>query len=198
MLQKSALLAQIQKELQEEMICPLKSAAKNLVFGKGNPNADIFFIGEAPGAKEDETGIPFVGSAGKNLDKLLNTIGLTLNDCYIANILKYRPPENRNPTADEIRRHTPYLVKQIQTIKPRILVPLGNFATKFVLGEFDVGKMKKITGISTLHGKPQMIIIQNQKFMVIPQFHPAAMIYNRKLQSVIEEDFKQMGIFLKK
>src|SRR3989344_3568304 len=124
---KETALNEIRKKILSDMTCPLKDAATNLVFGKGNPNAPILFIGEAPGEQEDKQGLPFVGAAGKQLDRLLHTIGLTLDDVYIANILKYRPPNNRNPTVDEIRRHTPYLIDQIKIINPRIIATLGNF-----------------------------------------------------------------------
>src|SRR3989344_4185607 len=103
----------------------------NIVVGKGNPNADILFVGEAPGRNEDLQGEPFVGAAGKNLDALLTKVGLSVNDVYIANILKCRPPENRGPLPEEIKKHTPWLVEQIKTINPKIICSLGNYATKF-------------------------------------------------------------------
>src|SRR3989338_9626366 len=145
-------LEELEQETKKAEL-PLKNGAKNLVFGKGNPKANILFIGEAPGAKEDELGVPFVGQAGKELDKLLGLIGLSLEDVYIANILKYRPPENRNPNMDEIEAHTPFLIKQIKIIKPKIICTLGNFSTKFVLAGFRSEGMNKIEGISNLHGQ---------------------------------------------
>ncbi len=160
-----------------------------LVFGKGNSNADILFIGEAPGEKESIQGIPFVGRAGQELDKQLQTIGLTLDDVYIANILKYRPPKNRDPTIEEITNHTPYLIQQIQVIKPKIILTLGNYATKFVLAGFQVEGMKKIQGVSLLHGKPVHIDIQGVSYQVIPLYHPAAMMYNPKLRPLFTQDF---------
>jgi DNA polymerase len=186
----------IQKKILNEMQCPLKDAAKNLVFGKGNPDASIIFIGEAPGAQEDEQGIPFVGSAGKELDKLLRSINLTLDDVYIANILKYRPPENRDPTIDEIYRHTPYLIEQIKIIKPKIICTLGNYSTKFVLAQFNIPDMKKISGITQLHGKVNNLVIDGMNFMVIPLYHPAAMLYNPKLRPILGQDFLEMGNIL--
>lgn len=175
---------------------PLKDTATNLVFGKGNPDADILFIGEAPGEKEDLQGEPFVGAAGRELDKLLSSIGLTLKDVYIANILKYRPPGNRDPTEEEIRRHTPYLVEQIKAIKPKVICTLGNFATKFVLAGFTVEGMKRIPGISVLHGKPRNMTLEGYSFTVIPLYHPAAMLYKPPLRKVLEEDFRKLGLFL--
>ncbi len=189
-------LDHVKKRILDEMKCPLKDAAKNLVFGKGNPDASILFIGEAPGAKEDELGIPFVGAAGKELDKLLRSINLTLDDVYIANILKYRPPENRDPNVEEIYRHTPYLIDQIKIIKPKIICTLGNYSTKFVLAQFNIPNMKKIVGITELHGKVNPISIDGMDFMVIPLYHPAAMLYNPKLRAVLGEDFLKMGEIL--
>ncbi len=171
---------------------PLKETAKNLVFGKGNFNAKIMFIGEAPGEKEDIQGIPFVGSAGKELDKLLNSIGLNIEQVYIANILKYRPPNNRDPNITEIETHTPYLIEQIKVIKPKIIITLGNYATKFILASFDVKRIKEIKGITNLHGKVNSLNIEGMEFIVVPMFHPAAMLYNPNLRKVIEEDFKEI------
>jgi DNA polymerase len=185
-------LEAVKSKILTEMKCPLKDAAKNLVFGKGNPDANIMFIGEAPGAQEDEQGIPFVGSAGKELDKLLRSINLTLDDVYIANILKYRPPENRDPTVDEIYRHTPYLIEQIKIIKPKIICTLGNYSTKFVLAQFNIPNMKKIDGITKLHGKVNNILIDEMNFMVIPLYHPAAMLYNPNLRPILGKDFLEM------
>lgn len=129
---KTFALKKLEQEISKKLNCELKKDA-NLVFGKGNPDAKIMFIGEAPGKKEDEKKEPFVGRAGTELNKCLEHINLTLNDVYIANILKYRPPKNRNPTKQEIIIHAPYLIKQIEIIQPKIICPLGNFATKFVL-----------------------------------------------------------------
>lgn len=169
---------------------PLKETATNLVFGKGNHEADILFIGEAPGRKEDEQGKPFVGAAGKQLDAFLHSIGLTIEDVYIANILKYRPPGNRDPKPDEIETHTPFLVEQIKAIQPKVICTLGNFATKFVLAGFKPEGMKRIGGISGLHGKPRHMSVDGVSFIAIPLYHPAAMLYNRSLAEAMEKDFK--------
>ncbi|MFH0808253.1 MAG: uracil-DNA glycosylase [archaeon] len=163
----------------------------NIVVGKGNVDADILFVGEAPGRKEDELGEPFVGAAGKNLDKLLASVGLSLDDIYVANILKCRPPENRNPTVEEIVAHTPWLLKQIREIRPRVVCSLGNYATKFFMAEGKVEEMKKMSGISEVHGVVRDIEIGGLKFRLIPLFHPAAIIYNRtKLTPLWEEDME--------
>jgi len=163
----------------------------NVVVGKGNSNADILFIGEAPGAKEDEQGLPFVGASGKNLDKLLAKVGLSLDDIYVANILKCRPPENRDPLPEEIKAHTPWLLKQIKDMKPKIVCSLGNYATKFFLAKTNVDDMKKQPGITQVHGKVQEIEIDGLKIRLIPLFHPAAIIYNRtKLTPLWEQDME--------
>ena len=153
----------------------------NIVVGKGNERADILFVGEAPGRNEDEQGLPFVGAAGKNLDKLLAEVGLSLNDIYVTNILKCRPPENRNPLPDEIKAHTPWLMKQIREMKPKVICSLGNYATKFFLAQCNPDGMDKQPGITQVHGKVRMITIDGMTIKLIPLFHPAAIIYNRKL-----------------
>jgi len=193
---KEKKLQVIASDIKDNLVCPLKDAATNLVFGKGNPNASILFIGEAPGANEDKQGLPFVGAAGKNLNKLLNSINLTLDECYVANILKYRPPKNRPPQADEMERHVPYLLQQIDVIKPRVIVTLGNFSTKLVLAEFDISKMKNIVGISQLHGKIHEIKLGKESYQVIPLYHPAACIYNPKLRQTLLDDFQIINRFL--
>lgn len=169
---------------------PLKGSAKNLVFGKGSYDAKIMFIGEAAGRNEDEQGLPFVGAAGKNLDKLLASVGLSLNDVYIANILKYRPPENRPPSVEEIKAHTPYLLNQIEILKPKVICSLGNYATKFFLALGDVESMDKQQGITQVHGKPKIIEIGGMKIKLIPLFHPAAIIYNQRLKEDWEKDME--------
>jgi DNA polymerase len=161
---------------------PIFKNCTNIVVGKGNPNADILFVGEAPGKNEDEQGIPFCGAAGKNLDKLLKKIELSNEDIYIANILKCRPPQNRDPTPEEIKAHTPWLLKQIKEMKPKIICSLGNYATKFFLAKTNVEEMEKQPGITQVHGKVQEIKINGIKIKLIPLFHPAAIIYRRHLE----------------
>lgn len=195
---KGVLLSLLKKEIEDKLVCPLKDSAHNLVFGKGNPDAKIMFIGEAPGEQEDLQGIPFVGAAGRELDKLLSSIGLSLDDVYIANILKYRPPGNRDPLKDEIERHTPFLVEQIKIIKPRIIATLGNYSTKFVLSDFKVEDMKKIGGISFLHGKHVSKNIDGFEFVVVPLYHPAAMLYKPSIRGDLEKDFLGMKEIISK
>jgi uracil-DNA glycosylase len=172
---------------KETEICKI---CKNIVVGKGNENADIMFIGEAPGRMEDEQGIPFVGAAGKNLDNLLDNVGLSLDDVYVANILKCRPPENRDPLPEEIKAHTPWLLKQIEEIKPKIVCSLGNYATKFFLAGGEVDKMKEMPGITQVHGKVRVVEINGQEIKLIPLFHPAAIIYKSDLKGEWEKDME--------
>ena len=182
----------------------------NIVVGKGNVEAEILFVGEAPGRNEDLQGLAFVGAAGKNLDKLLANVGLSLDDVYIANILKCRPPENRDPTDDEIRVHTPWLLKQIREMKPKVVCSLGNYATKFFLALGKVEEMKNQPGITQVHGKVREVEFRENldlrtqnsgnrgdgevlKFKLIPLFHPAAIIYNRvKLTPLWEADMEKV------
>lgn len=187
--EKEDLLAELKKETILANL-PLKEGSTNVVMGKGHANSEIMFVGEAPGRKEDEQGEPFVGAAGKNLDKLLKEVGLSLEKVYIANILKYRPPENRNPSPEEIESHTPYLRKQIAIIKPKVICSLGNYATKFFLANGEVAKMKEQAGITTLHGKVREMEFEGLKIKLIPLFHPAAIIYNRKLLGEWQKDIE--------
>lgn len=181
------------EELKKRVIeanLPLKEGSTNVVMGKGSPEAEILFVGESPGAREDEQGLPFVGAAGKNLDKLLSQVGLSLDKVYVANILKYRPPENRNPNSDEMKAHTPWLVEQIKIIQPKVICSLGNYATKFFLSNGAIDLMDKQPGITTLHGKVRMIDFLGMKIKLIPLFHPAAIIYNQKLKIEWEKDME--------
>ena len=186
------LLQNLKQKCLDEINDELSKQATNMVFGKGSPNAPILFIGEAPGEKEDLEGIPFIGRSGKELDKQLQEIGLTLDECYIANILKYQPPKNRDPNKEEIIGHTPYLIEQIKIIKPKIIATLGNFSTKFVLGGFTQENMKKIQGVKELQGKMQKIEYEGHEFVVVPIYHPAAMLYRPKLREDFAQSFQNM------
>ena len=134
--------------------------------------------------------MPFVGAAGKNLDKLLEGAGLSLNEVYIANILKCRPPENRNPLSEEIKAHTPWLLKQIEEIRPKVICSLGNYASKFFLANGNVDEMNKQPGITSIHGKVKMIDFLGMKIKLIPLFHPAAIIYNRNILTAWKNDME--------
>lgn len=177
---------------------PIFKDCINIVVGRGNPKAEILFVGEAPGKNEDEQGIPFCGRAGQNLDKLLNQIGLSINEIYIANILKCRPPLNRNPLPEEIKAHTPWLLKQIKEMKPKIICSLGNYATKFFLAKTNVDEMKNQKGITEVHGKVQDIEIDGIKIKLIPLFHPAAIIYKRALEPLWLHDMEVVKEYCKR
>ena len=178
---------EIKRKVLDTEIC---KNCLNVVEGKGNLNADILFIGESPGKNEDEQGLPFVGAAGKLLDSLLEEAGISQDLIYIANILKCRPPENRDPTNDEIKAHTPWLIEQIKEIKPKIICTLGNYATKFFMAGCDVDKMQEQQGITTLRGKIKEIVIDGHKLKLIPLFHPAALLYRRELMNKWKIDIK--------
>lgn len=181
--------------VKETEIC---KNCKNIVIGRGNENADILFVGEAPGRNEDEQGLPFVGRAGKNLDEFLNKVGLSIDDIYIANILKCRPPENRDPLPEEIRAHTPWLLEQIKKIKPKVICSLGNYATKFFLSEGNVDAMRNQQGITSVHGKVKFVKINGVEIKLIPLFHPAAIIYKRDLMPLWEKDMEFVKNEIKK
>lgn len=164
--------------------CPLGDTRNQLVFGVGNPAARVMFVGEAPGKNEDLQGEPFVGAAGHNLDSLLHLAGLKREDIYIANILKCRPPGNRNPQVGEIQACAPYLREQIRSVWPDVIVCLGNFAAHFVL--------HTEVGIMSLRGK----FYQAGHFAVLPMFHPAAALYHREWQQFLDDDFRLLGAWL--
>jgi len=164
--------------------CRLAQTRTQVVFGVGNPNADLMFVGEAPGFHEDQQGVPFVGQAGKLLDKLLAGIGLSRADVYIANVLKCRPPGNRDPMPDEKEECEPYLFRQIALIEPRVVATLGNHATKQLTG--------KDIGITRVHGKEQDVTLGGSRLLLYPLYHPAAALYTPAMLSVLEEDFRRL------
>jgi len=174
-------LEQLREFMETSHHCPLEATRTNLVFGSGDSHAAVMFIGEAPGKNEDLQGVPFVGAAGKLLDELLESIGLTRDQVYIANILKCRPPGNRNPQAEEIDACAPYLREQVRLIDPEVIVTLGNFATRFVL--------KCTDGITRLRGSVQRV----GKFTVVPMFHPAAALYDVSKRDVLFRDFQVLA-----
>lgn len=166
--------------------CPLWKKRKKPVPGEGDINADVMFIGEAPGYWEDIKGKPFVGSAGEILDEMLSKIGLSRNKVYIANILKCRPPENRDPSASEIEACVPYLDQQIRIIKPKIIVTLGRHSTSYILSQCGL----EAAGITKLHGRKYEVELLGFKILLIPMYHPAAVLYNPKYRSALERDFQ--------
>ena len=164
--------------------CRLSQGRTQVVFGVGNPHADLMFVGEAPGFHEDKQGVPFVGQAGKLLDKLLGGIGLERSEVYIANVLKCRPPGNRDPQPDEIESCEPHLFRQVELIQPRVVATLGNFATKLLSG--------KPTGITRVHGQDQEVTLGGNRVLLYPLYHPAAALYTPAMLNVLQEDFRRI------
>lgn len=177
-------LDEIRSVMGDCRACQLCQTRTNIVFGVGNPRARVMFVGEAPGKNEDLQGEPFVGRAGENLNRILSLAGLEREDIYIANVLKCRPPQNRNPQADEVLACSPYLREQIRSIWPDVIVTLGNPASHFVL--------KTEVGITKLRGR----FHQMGHFTVMPTFHPAAALRNPAWQVLLEEDFRMLGAYL--
>lgn len=164
--------------------CALGTTRTKAVFGEGDPGADLMFVGEAPGYHEDQQGRPFVGQAGKLLQQLLESIGMTREQVYIANVLKSRPPNNRDPRPEEIEACRPYLFRQIELIKPKVICTLGNFATKLLSGN--------PAGITKVHGRPQNVEIAGQALYLYPIFHPAAALYTPAMLTTLKEDFSRL------
>lgn len=165
--------------------CPqLVANRTQVVFGAGNADADLLFIGEAPGQKEDEQGVPFVGAAGNLLSELLAEVGIARDDVFIANVLKCRPPQNRNPEPAEIERCSPWLWRQLELIEPIVVVTLGNFATKLLRGD--------PAGISGLHGQVEERILGTRRVRLMPSYHPAAALYQRSNRELIAADFARI------
>ena len=183
---KQGKLDQIKADILKQNICPdLAKTAKQLVFGDGNPDADIVLIGEAPGKNEDEQGIPFVGAAGKFLNEMLAMIDLSRKDIYITNIVKYRPPNNRDPLPEEKADFLPYLEKQLEVIQPKIVVTLGRHSLNCFLPDLQ---------ISAVHGQPKRYKGQ----VYLPLFHPAAALYNGGLRQTLIDDFIKIPVIIKK
>lgn len=182
-------IKQIEKDVVDCRRCSLWKTRRNPVVGDGALNARVMFIGEAPGYYEDVQGIPFVGKAGKIYDELLSSINLERKSVYITNILKCRPPGNRNPFHTEIKACTPYLDRQIMAIKPYVIVTLGNFASSYVLEKFGL----KAEKIGAIHGN--MFRIENLVFnsKIVPLYHPAFAVYNPKIRKVLLKDFESIA-----
>jgi DNA polymerase len=166
--------------------CPQLAATRNtVVFGAGNADADLMFVGEAPGANEDRQGLPFVGQAGQLLAKLLGEIGLTREDVFICNLLKCRPPGNRDPLPQEIENCQEYLWAQLELVAPKVVCTLGNFSTKLLRG--DPG-----TGITRLHGRPEERVLGTRAVRLYPLYHPAAALYTPAMLGTLREDFTRI------
>lgn len=179
--ERRELLKAVYQEARGCVACPLHETRTNVVFGSGNADADVMFVGEAPGANEDQQGLPFVGQAGKLLDKLLAEIGLARGDVFIVNTLKCRPPGNRDPYPHELEACRHYLDSQLELIAPTVICTLGNFATKLLRGE--------PTGISKIHGQPEVRTIGPRVVRLYPLYHPAAALYMPSTLEMLRSDF---------
>jgi uracil-DNA glycosylase len=164
--------------------CPLSETRNRVVFGAGNADADLMFVGEAPGAEEDRQGLPFVGRAGAFLTDLLEGIELNREDVFVANVLKCRPPGNRDPQPEEIDSCRPYLEKQVELIQPRVIATLGNFSTKLLTAN--------PTGITKVRGTPQEHLIGGRWVYMLPLFHPAAGLRTPRVAEQLREDFRRI------
>lgn len=173
-------LDQIKADIIKDKVCPdLAKTATNLVMGDGNADADVMFIGEAPGKNEDLQGLPFVGAAGKFLNEMLASIDLEREDIYISNIVKYRPPNNRDPLPEEKAAFWPYLLRQIKVIEPKLIVTLGRHSMEYFLPSCK---------ISQVHGQPK----RRGDLVIMPLFHPAAALYNGSMRETLLDDFKKI------
>lgn len=187
---KQPQLDRVREAITKNDVCPqLRETATNLVMGDGNLNAEIVFIGEAPGKNEDEQGLPFVGAAGKFLNEMLAQAGLERSDVYITNIVKYRPPNNRDPLPEEKKEFWPYLLKQLQIIKPKVVVTLGRHSMEYFLPDCK---------ISQTHGRAKRIQFGDDKLVVVPLYHPAAALYNGGMRQTLIDDFLLVPEIIKK
>jgi len=186
---KQELMDEVAAEVMACRKCGLWKKRKNPVPGEGTLNADVMFVGEAPGYWEDLKGKPFVGSAGQILDEMLSKIGLSRDRGYIGNVVKCRPPENRDPSASEIKTCVPYLDQQIRIIKPKIIVTLGRHSTFYIFSKCGL----EAGGITKLHGRKYEVELLDFKVFVIPMYHPAAVLYNPKYRKDLERDFQLLG-----
>jgi uracil-DNA glycosylase family 4 len=185
-----------QKIVDDRVTPELASEATQLVFGDGNPSAEVVFIGEAPGKNEDLQGIPFVGAAGKFLNEMLEMVGLKREDVYITNIVKYRPPNNRDPEPDEKKAFLPYLQSQLEIIQPKVVVTLGRHSMNCFLPDLQ---------ISQVHGQPKRVKLSLKEragdvleIVILPLFHPAAALYNGGLRQTLIDDFAAIPLIIKK
>src|SRR6478736_3047702 len=178
-------LKQVLTQARSCQRCPeLAATRRSVVFGAGNADADLMFVGEAPGASEDEQGLPFVGRAGKLLDQLLEEIGLDRSTVFIANTLQCRPPGNRDPLPVEIQNCQDYLLQKIELIEPTVICTLGNFSTKLLRGD--------PTGITRLHGQPEVLTLGSRAVRLYPIYHPAAALYTPRMLETLREDFARL------
>jgi DNA polymerase len=183
--QRREALKEVLAQARSCVRCPeLASTRKTVVFGAGNADAELMFVGEAPGASEDEQGLPFVGRAGQLLNTLLGEIGLVRDDVFICNTLKCRPPGNRDPLPIEISNCQEYLLRQVELIQPTVICTLGNFSTKLLRGD--------PTGITRLHGQPEVLTLGRRAVRLYPIYHPAAALYTPRMLATLREDFARV------
>lgn len=187
---KQTLIDQLAADIRDTNVCPeLAGQATNLVMGDGNLDSDIVFIGEAPGKNEDLQGLPFVGAAGKFLNEMLAAAGLERKDVYITNIVKYRPPNNRDPLPEEKSAFWPYLLRQLQIIDPKVVITLGRHSMEYFLPDMKIGQV---------HGQPKRVQFGDHKIVIMPLFHPAAALYNGSLRQTLIDDFLKVPAVIKK
>jgi uracil-DNA glycosylase len=181
-------LVALYREAQGCRRCPLWETRTRVVFGSGNADADLMFVGEAPGFHEDQQGLPFVGRAGELLDELLGEVGLARSDVFICNVLKSRPPGNRDPQPEEIDACKPYLYRQVELIEPKVVCTLGNFSTKLLT--------RSSRGITSVHGKPQHHELGARRVRIYPLFHPAAALRTPAVKQQLRDDFARLPALL--
>ncbi len=184
---KQELLKDLKEKMQKDVSLPLREGATRLVFGEGNPDTKLYFLGEAPGYFEDKQGRPFVGLAGKLLDQLIELIGFTRSDVYISNVVRFRPPGNRDPEPDEIAAFAPYVDEEIRIINPKIIVTLGRFS---------MGKFLPEVKISQVHGIKFLVDFQGRETTIVPMYHPAAALRATAILTSIKEDFQKITDYL--
>lgn len=182
--ERRELLKEVWREASTCTKCPLSETRQTVVFGAGNADADLMFVGEAPGANEDRGGLPFIGQAGRLLDKLLQEVGLERADVFIANVLKCRPPGNRDPRPTEIETCRDYLHRQVELIEPKVICTLGNFSTKLLRDD--------PTGISKVHGRAEVQVLGRRAVTLLPIYHPAAALYTPSMLDTLRADFAQL------
>lgn len=190
MASKQDKLDELARTIRETNVTPeLAAQATNLVMGDGNLDADIVFIGEAPGKNEDLQGLPFVGVAGKFLNEMLAAAGMDRQDVYITNIVKYRPPNNRDPLPEEKVAFWPHLLEQLEIIDPKVVITLGRHSMEYFLPGMKIGE---------IHGEPRQIELDNREITIMPLFHPAAALYNGSLRQTLIDDFLKVPEVIKK
>ena len=189
---KEELMKKLEERIRNCQKCPLGQLRTNAVPGAGSCDAKVMFVGEAPGYWEDQRGLPFVGRAGKVLDELLAEIGLSRDEVYITNVVKCRPPGNRDPTEEEIKACAPYLDRQIDIIRPKVIVPLGRHSMRYLLEKFGFNAEP----ISKIHGKTFRARTLFGEIVIMPTYHPAAALYKPQLLEAIREDFRKLKTLL--